>query len=299
MTARPLCSVALAALLAGPAHATGLPPHDTVTVLEGACGAPGLRITYARITGHCVPRPPPEPSCTRWVDAELPADGLTLWRSDCAAPMPGRFVPAGQCEGQAVWAWEGRRDPGHAHTVGLDASGGLVALAGVPAAGPPAEAAACPDPGPVHGRRQTTVVARPASTPQWLSFPAAGTTVEEDAQGARLVWRPGPALQGWVLGDPDAVLASAPLPRAEAAALLAGALHTPTGLAVRHQVQASREWHEGWIQRGVLHCERVMELELEQRLRSADPAAPLGPPMVATVRQRSPAPAAACAVAGD
>ena len=51
---------------------------------------------------------------------------------------------------------------------------------------------------------------------------------------------------------------------------------------------------EGWRQRRVQRCERILEVDVEHRLRPADEDAPLGPPMRATLRLREPAAAERC-----
>ncbi len=60
--------------------------------------------------------------------------------------------------------------------------------------------------------------------------------------------------------------------------MLEGARREPYGLAVMHQMVQTREWYEGWRQRGVARCERHLEMDYEQRIRPADPEAELAPP---------------------
>jgi len=127
--------------------------------------------------------------------------------------------------------------------------------------------------------------------------------VEGEGAHATLTWTPGPSLRGWVLGDADTVLRSAPMPAPAAHAVLAQARVEPMGLATRHRVTATREWFEGHRQRGVQRCWRVLEMDLEQRLRQTGPGSdegardepPLGPPMTTTVRLRDLAAAERCA----
>lgn len=65
-------------------------------------------------------------------------------------------------------------------------------------------------------------------------------------------------------------------------------------MAVKYQIMAHREWFEGWRQRGLARCERILQMDLEQRIRPADPDTPLGPPMRTTVHLREPAMAVRC-----
>lgn len=277
-------------LLSTAALATGLPPMDAVTVVDAACRptrevSDRLAITYDRVTGVCAPPGPDVDPCHYWDTAHLPADDLTVFRQGCATPLPGGFEPAGMCGERPLWLWTGRLDPGHPHTIGPD---GGPALTGFTVVGPTTAAACLPE-SPLTDAVSTPVTTSEPSAPQWIAFPADGYAVAGDGGTARLQWTPGPRLQQWVGGDPSATLRSDPLPEAEARAVLAAVIAGPTGVEVRHQVAAHREHFEGFRRRGVPFCERVLAIDLEQRLRTSLPETPLGPVLRHTVVQRSPA----------
>ena len=278
-------------LAAAAAHATGLPAHEALRVVDPGCspreqgGAP-LRITFGLQSGACAPGGP----CSVWIERDLDPTALVVRRVDCAEPFVGGWVPDGACGAQPAWRWTGRLDPGHAHDIGRDFQGGMARLTVTGdtsgAAYPPESARRDPT--------RTPAAASGAQPPQWLTFPASGYRVALGAGGASLRWTPGPALRQWVNGDADAVAESDPMPPAQAHAWLAGARVEPGGLAVRHTVVAHREWFEGWRQRSTGFCERVLEMDVEQRLQPAAEGGLQSPPMRVTVRLRDPAPLARC-----
>lgn len=284
-------------LLAPAALATGLPPMDTVTVVNASCQAVDevrgpLYVTYDRVTGTCAP-PGPDgvDPCTRWVEASLPGDQLSLWREGCEEPLQGHFVRDGSCGDSPRWRWEGRVDPGVRHTLGVDGQG---ALGWFDMSGAPLDRS-CPA---VSPRRRAVVTPTEVShtgQPSWITFPAEDySVVPLEAGQAALRWAPGPSLQHWVYQNADAHFDSAPMPQAEAQAWLDGALREPGGLAVRHQIVEYREHYEGYTLRGVPYCERVLEMDMEQRLRVPEDTERLGPPMRGTVRLRDSALAERC-----
>jgi hypothetical protein len=288
-------NLAFAGLLATAAHATGLPPWEEVVMVDGDCAPQEqldreLRVTFARMTGVCAPpRGPGDDSCSRWVEADLDARQLVLRRRDCSEPMPGRFVEDGQCGEQPRWRWEGRLDSGYEHVVGRD-FGTVLALGTVP--GEPGDRA-CPPVSPRVQAVKTPVEVSEASPPQWIAFPAEGYAVVKEGDAARLQWTPGPNLRQWVLGETELALQSEPMDPTTAVVTLAGATREPTGLAVRHQITEYRVWYEGWRQRGVPRCERILEGDFEQRLR-IEGSDELGPPMRGTARRREPVQATHC-----
>lgn len=285
----------LSGLLAPPAAATGLPPWEAVVVVDADCQPTQeidreLAITFSRWTGVCAPRPDGDP-CSTQLLAELPATSLVVRRSDCDEPQPGHFVPDGRCGEHPRWRFQGRLDPGHDHDIGPDFAGSMarVHVAGA-ARGPD-----CPAASKRSHETRTAVRVTRDSAPVWIAFPADGYGVAGHGDDAALTWTPGPTLRQWVLQDDDVVLRSAPLSADAARALLDGALREPGGIAVRHRTAEYREWFEGWRQRGVQRCERVLEMDLEQRIRPRE-GEELGPPMTATVRLRDSATADQCRV---
>ncbi len=287
-------TVALALLIAA-VHATGLPPWEQLTVVDADCQPTyevddELTVTFARMTGTCAPpRASGEDSCSRWVTDILDARELIVRRQDCEEPLPGRFVQDGSCGELPRWRWKGRLDAGHTHIVGRD-FGPQLALIQPP--GEPSEAA-CPAVSPLTDALTTEVETQDASHPQWIAFPAEDYAVVADGETARLQWTPGPTLRHWMLGDPDVVFVSDPMATAAAQAVLAGARREPTGIAVSHQIVQYRIWYEGWRQRGVPRCERLLEQDVEQRIRAAE-GDELSPPIRATVSLRQPAQAMYC-----
>lgn len=279
------------AFLLPPALATGLPPMERLRTVDAACeevheDADGLRITFDLESGTCAPGGP----CSRWIEAHIPPKGLVVRRTDCEEPFQGRWERDGTCGDRPAWRWTGRVDAGHAHDIGRDFQG---ALGQVTVAGQ-ASPRTCPSVSPRRDAVQTAPQRTQHATPQWLAFPEEGYAVESGPEGARLVWTPGPRLRQWVLGATDQRAVSDWMPAAQAQAWLDGAKREPTGIAVRHTLVEHREWFEGWTQRGVQHCERVLEQDLEQRLRPAAEGAQESPPMRATLRLRDRAAAERC-----
>jgi hypothetical protein len=279
------------ALLLPAALATGLPPMKQLRVVDAGCAevheeVGPLRITYDLESGVCAPQGP----CSRWVEEHLSPDVLVVWREDCEQPFDGRWVRDGRCEGRPAWRWTGRLDPGQPHAVGVDfqPASARVAVRGTPSG------RACPAVSPRQDAVRTEVTRSPASSPQWIAMPAEGYAVVDSPEGARLAWTPGPRLRHWLPGAADGRAVSDAMPRAQAQAWLDGAKREPTGFAVRHTIVEHREWFEGWTQRGVQHCERVLEQDLEQRLRPAAEGGQESPPMRATMVIRDRAPAARC-----
>jgi hypothetical protein len=279
------------ALLFAAAHATGLPPQEALQVVDGDCARVEtvertLRITFDVESGACAPGGP----CSSWIESHVNPRELVVRRLDCQEPFAGRWVRDGACGERPRWKWTGRLDAGHAHDVGRDFRGGL----GRVTMGGAESTKACLPETPKRGAVKTAVETTRGFSPQWVAFPAEGYSVVETPEGARLRWTPGPRLRQWLNGEPDAVADSDPMPLEEARTWLAGARVEPTGLAVRHTPVEYREWFEGWKQRKTLFCERVLEMDLEQRLRPAIDGQAESPPMRATTRLRGPAPVARC-----
>lgn len=188
------------------AHATGLPPWEEVEVVDADCEAlegPSRKffVTFDRYTGNCAPPGPDGDSCSTELQASLSARPLRLWRRDCAEPLPGRFVRAGQCGERPRWRWQGRLDAGHTLSIGRGFEG---VLATVQIDGS-MSTAKCPREGRrTHPVRTAVQVTAPLA-PRWIAFPTESYAVAVEGDEARLQFTPGPALEHWFLRNDDVV----------------------------------------------------------------------------------------------